>query len=73
MPDYHFLIVYGVSGNARNRWDNANLRRLGYAPQDDAELHAARIASSRQRRGSARSAFSRRLRLPAWNSTAIRN
>ncbi|CAB3723632.1 Uronate dehydrogenase [Paraburkholderia graminis C4D1M] len=45
-PDYHFLIVYGVSGNARNRWDNANLRRLGYAPQDDAELHAARIASS---------------------------
>jgi uronate dehydrogenase len=47
-PDYHFVIVYGVSGNARNRWDNANVRRLGYAPQDDAELHAAQIAATGQ-------------------------
>lgn len=46
--DYHFLIVYGVSGNARNRWDNANVRRLGYAPEDDAELSAAKIAASGQ-------------------------
>lgn len=47
-PDYHFLIVYGVSGNTRNRWDNANVRKLGYAPEDDAELHAAQIAASAQ-------------------------
>jgi uronate dehydrogenase len=42
-PDYHFVVVYGVSGNARNRWDNANARYLGFEPQDDAELHAAQI------------------------------
>ncbi|WP_246797596.1 NAD-dependent epimerase/dehydratase family protein [Burkholderia perseverans] len=42
-PGYHFVIVYGVSDNARNRWDNANARFLGYRPEDDAERHAARI------------------------------
>jgi uronate dehydrogenase len=47
-PDYHFLIVYGVSGNTRNRWDNANVRKLGYEPEDDAELYAAQIAASAQ-------------------------
>jgi uronate dehydrogenase len=45
-PDYHFVVIYGVSGNARNRWDNANVRHLGYVPQDDAELQAAHIAAS---------------------------
>lgn len=47
-PKYHFLIAYGVSGNARNRWDNANVRWLGYAPQDDAERYAAQIAATGQ-------------------------
>ncbi|GAB2918156.1 NAD(P)-dependent oxidoreductase [Paraburkholderia jirisanensis] len=47
-PDYHFVIAYGVSNNARNRWSNANARFLGYQPQDDAELGAARIAASGQ-------------------------
>jgi uronate dehydrogenase len=47
-PDYHFVIAYGVSNNARNRWSNANARFLGYQPQDDAELSAARIAASGQ-------------------------
>lgn len=42
-PDFHFEVVYGVSANARNHWDNANVRHLGYAPQDDAETFAARI------------------------------
>jgi uronate dehydrogenase len=42
-PDYHFVVVYGVSGNARNRWDNANARFLGFTPEDDAELQAAAI------------------------------
>ncbi|PLZ03888.1 NAD(P)-dependent oxidoreductase [Burkholderia sp. WAC0059] len=45
---YHFLIAYGVSGNARNRWDNANVRWLGYAPEDDAEQYAAKIAATGQ-------------------------
>jgi uronate dehydrogenase len=47
-PDYHFVIAYGVSNNARNRWSNANARFLGYQPQDDAELSAARIAANGQ-------------------------
>jgi uronate dehydrogenase len=45
-PNYHFVIVYGVSGNARNRWSNANARFLGYEPVDDAQAHAARIAAA---------------------------
>jgi uronate dehydrogenase len=44
-PDFHFAVVYGVSNNARNRWDNANVRYLGFVPEDDAELHAAEIAA----------------------------
>jgi len=45
-PDYHFIVVYGVSNNARNRWSNANTRALGFRPQDDAETHAAKIAAT---------------------------
>jgi uronate dehydrogenase len=43
---YHFLVAYGVSGNTRNRWDNANVRELGYVPQDDAEQYAAQVLAS---------------------------
>lgn len=32
--DYRFEIVYGMSDNDGSFWDNANARRLGYAPQD---------------------------------------
>ncbi len=42
-PDYHFVIVYGVSNNLRSRWDNSNVKFLGYRPQDDAEVFAAEI------------------------------
>ena len=42
-PDYHFIIAYGVSNNLRNRWDNTNVKFLGYAPQDDSEQFAAEI------------------------------
>jgi uronate dehydrogenase len=42
-PGYHYVVVYGVSDNARNRWSNANARFLGYVPQDDAEQSAAAI------------------------------
>lgn len=42
-PDYHFIVVYGVSDNARNRYRNAGVEFLGYRPQDKAEDHAADI------------------------------
>lgn len=32
--DYRFEVVYGISDNPGSFWDNANARRLGYAPQD---------------------------------------
>ena len=42
--DYTYEIVYGVSRNTRTWWDNANAERLGYAPKDDAEVYAAKVA-----------------------------
>jgi uronate dehydrogenase len=45
-PDYHFVVVYGVSGNARGKWNNANVSWLGYRPDDDAEQFAARIEAT---------------------------
>lgn len=42
-PDVRFEIVYGVSGNARSFYDNANAARLGYCPVDDSEVHAAEV------------------------------
>jgi hypothetical protein len=37
-----FLIVYGVSNNARTFWSITNARKvLGYAPQDDSEVRFA--------------------------------
>jgi uronate dehydrogenase len=42
-PDIKFEIVYGISGNARRWYDNANAERLGYRPQDDSEPFAAEV------------------------------
>ena len=42
-PDIRFEIVYGISGNKRAWYDNANAHRLGYRPQDDSEVYAAEI------------------------------
>jgi uronate dehydrogenase len=42
-PDIRFEIVYGVSGNRRSWYDNANAQRLGYRPQDDSEAFAGEI------------------------------
>lgn len=42
-PDYHFAVVYGVSNNLRSRWDNSNVKFLGYRPVDDSEIYAAEI------------------------------
>ena len=42
-PDYHFIVVYGVSNNRRNRYRNAGIEFLGYRPQDNSEDYAASI------------------------------
>ena len=42
-PDIRFQIVYGVSGNQRSWYDNANAQRLGYRPLDDAETYAVEV------------------------------
>jgi len=44
-PSYHFVVAYGVSANLRNRWDNSNVRFLGYRPQDDSEKFAAGVVA----------------------------
>ena len=45
-PGIRFEIVYGVSGNRRSWYDNANAERLGYKPQDDSEAFAEEILKS---------------------------
>lgn len=45
-PAYHFVVVYGVSNNLRNRWDNTPAKFLGYRPQDDAETFAAEVLAT---------------------------
>jgi uronate dehydrogenase len=42
-PDLGFAIVYGVSNNTRGWWDLDPGRRLGYEPEDDAEVFAAEV------------------------------
>jgi uronate dehydrogenase len=42
-PNYHFVTVYGVSNNLRSRWDNTNVKFIGYRPEDDSEIFAAEI------------------------------
>jgi len=42
-PDYHFIVVYGVSANTRGRYRNVGLDFLNYRPQDNSEAFAAEI------------------------------
>ncbi|PWT71634.1 MAG: UDP-glucose 4-epimerase [Proteobacteria bacterium] len=42
-PDVRFEVVYGISGNRRAWYDNANATRLGYHPVDDSEPYATEI------------------------------
>jgi uronate dehydrogenase len=45
--DVKYGIFYGISGNTRAYWDTANARELlGYAPEDNAEDHAAAVLSA---------------------------
>jgi uronate dehydrogenase len=45
-PDYHFIVVYGVSNNTRNRYRNVGVEFLGFRPQDNSEEYAADILRS---------------------------
>ena len=42
-PDYHFIVVYGVSNNERGKYLNTGLEFLRYQPQDNSEEYAAEI------------------------------
>ena len=42
-PDYHFLVLYGVSDNTRARWRNPDAASIGYVPQDNAEDYAKEL------------------------------
>ena len=42
---FHFLVLYGVSNNTRNRWDNPHAQKIGYEPVDNAEQYAAELES----------------------------
>lgn len=52
-PRIRFEIVYGVSGNRRSWYDNANARRLGYRPMDDSERWAKAVLARREKPGPA--------------------
>lgn len=42
-PALRYAVVYGVSGNTRNFFDNQTAFQFGYRPQDDAEAFAASV------------------------------
>ena len=42
-PDLGFAIVYGASANRRGWWDLEPGRKLGFEPQDDAEVYADEV------------------------------
>jgi uronate dehydrogenase len=44
---FHFLVLYGVSNNTRNRWQNPHAAMIGYRPLDNAEQYAAELESKR--------------------------
>ena len=45
-PELGCAVLYGVSANTRNWWNNSEAERLGYRPQDNAERYAKIIESS---------------------------
>src|SRR5688572_22242374 len=53
-PDFHFIVVYGVSANTRNEWHDETAARIGYRPEDDAETYAAELESKVYPAGPAR-------------------
>ena len=45
-PDLRYAVVYGVSNNTRGFFDNEAAFRLGYRPQDDAEMYASEVLAN---------------------------
>jgi uronate dehydrogenase len=45
-PVLGHTIVYGVSDNAANWWDNSSVRHLGFVPQDSADVYRAEVFAS---------------------------
>jgi uronate dehydrogenase len=45
-PTLRYAVVYGVSANSRSFFDDAEARRLGYVPQDSADMFEADVFSS---------------------------
>jgi uronate dehydrogenase len=45
-PTLRYSVVYGVSDNARSFFDNVAARRLGYNPQDSADLFTEEVLAS---------------------------
>lgn len=43
VPDLGFIVVWGVSANTRNYWDNSGAARLQYRPRQNAEEFAEAI------------------------------
>ncbi len=41
---YHFIIIYGVSANTRSHWNNAAAKKIGYLPEDNAEMYAGDLS-----------------------------
>lgn len=46
--DVHFEIVYGVSDNSDDWWGNPGAGRIGYHPQDNAEMFAEEILATQK-------------------------
>jgi uronate dehydrogenase len=42
-PPYHFIVLYGVSANARARWRDEARRLVSFVPQDNAETFASAV------------------------------
>jgi uronate dehydrogenase len=50
---FGFIVIYGVSANARVRWHDRDRALIGWRPEDDAEQYAARFAAERSDNGPA--------------------
>jgi uronate dehydrogenase len=58
-PPFHFLVLYGVSANARARWgrDETARTHIGFNPIDDAEVFASEIEAIAPEPGSIEARF----------------
>ena len=56
-PAFHFLVLYGVSNNTRNRWQNPHAAKIGYRPLDNAEQYAAELEAKGCRQATPRRIF----------------